>query len=402
MRIVQINAVPGGSTGKLALALHEKALDNNEESIFIYTSGQTEKKGTIKIGSRIDQKIHALFSRLTGLQGYWSSWQTKKIIDFISHYAPDVVHLHNLHANSINIGLLLTFFAERNIAVCVTLHDCFFFTGHCCYYTDIECYRWQESCGNCPAMKKYNTSLFFDTSRKSLADKRKWFEAIDKLAIVGVSQWICNETKKSILKHASYVDYVYNWIDFGVFYPRTSTQKSEQASPFLILGVAESWSESKGIYDFIELSNRLEYDEMIMLVGACNIELPDRICLIDRTENQEKLAELYSQADVFVSFSRQETFGLVTAEALSCGTPVVVYNNTASPELVGEGCGYVCPDGDIDAVVKRIRQIKAGGKEQYSERCVDYAHKVFDPDKNIAKYLRVYGKICGGIENDSF
>ena len=400
MRVIQINVVPGGSTGNLALALHEKAFENKIESRFIYTTGQTEKKGTVKIGSRFDQKVHALLSRITGLQGYWSNWQTKKIIDYISDFSPDVVHIHNLHANSINIGLLLTFLAKRKIAVCITLHDCFFFTGHCCYYTDLECYRWQESCGDSPAMKQYKTSLFFDTSRKSLSDKKEWFKAIEKLAIIGVSQWISNEAKKSVLNTARYIDFVYNWIDFGVFYPRINHQKCKMANRFIILGVAQNWSVSKGIYDFIELANRLEPDEDIVLVGECSIELPGRILIIKGIENQEKLAELYSQADVFVSFSRQETFGLVTAEALSCGTPVVVYNNTASPELVGENCGYVCPDGNIDAVIKSIHLIKKNGKEHYFEKCVDFAHEMFSPDKNIAKYYSVYEKICGEIRND--
>lgn len=394
MRVIQINAVPGGSTGKLALALHEKACDNNAESRFIYTSGQTDKKGIVKIGSTFDQKAHALLSRLTGLQGYWSNWQTKKILDFIADFAPDVVHIHNLHANNINIRMLLTFLAKQKIAVCVTLHDCFFFTGHCSYYTDIKCSRWQDACGDCPAMKRYNKSLFFDTSRKALADKKKWFDSIDRLAIIGVSKWISNEAEKSILKSARQIDYIYNWIDFSVFHPIDNIQNRKSDKKFIILGVAQSWSASKGIYDFIKLAQRLDPDEEIVLVGECSIELPQQIRLITRTENQEKLAELYSGADVFVSLSKQETFGLVTAEALSCGTPAVVFDNTASPELVGEDCGYVCPNGDIDAVIRSIRLIKEKGKESYSAKCVDFARQMFDPQKNIEKYYSVYKKIA--------
>ena len=393
MKVLQINAVPNGSTGRLALAIHEKANENNAESRFIYTSGQTDKYGTVKMGTFFDQKVHAFLSRLTGLQGYWSRRQTKKIIDYISDFSPDVVHIHNLHANNINLQMLLTFLARRKIAVCVTLHDCFFFTGHCAYYTDIGCFRWQDACGDCPAMKQYNRSLFFDTSKKALSDKKKYFDLIDKLAIIGVSKWIANEAEKSILKSAKLIDYIYNWVDFDIFHPIDNIKNHEHDKKFVIMGVSESWSESKGIYAFIEIAKRLEPDEEIVLVGECSIELPEQIRLIPRTENREKLAELYSQADVFVTLSKQETFGLVTAEALSCGTPVVVYNNTASPELVGEGCGYICPDGDIDAVIQNIRTIKENGKGKYSEKCVEFSHQMFDDKKNIKKYYNVYKKI---------
>ena len=393
MRVLQINAVPNGSTGRLALAIHKKAKENNAESRFIYTSGQTDEDGTVKIGTLFDQKLHAVLSRLTGLQGYWSRRQTRKIIDYISNFSPDVVHIHNLHANNINLKMLLTFLAMHKIAVCITLHDCFFFTGHCAYYTDIECSCWQDSCGKCPAMKRYNRSLFFDTSKKALSDKKKYFDKIDNLAVIGVSKWIGNEAKKSILKSARLIDYIYNWINFDVFHPVDDINNQEHDKKFVIMGVSESWSASKGIYGFIEIAQKLEPDEEIVLVGECSIELPEQIRLIPRTENREKLAELYSQADAFVLLSKQETFGLVTAEALSCGTPVVVFNNTASPELVGEGCGYICPDGDIDAVIRGIRMIKKNGKGKYSKKCVEFSHQMFDDKKNIEKYYNVYRKM---------
>ena len=67
------------------------------------------------------------------------------------------------------------------------------------------------------------------------------------------------------------------------------------------------------------------------------------------------MAEYYSVANVFVSPSVQETFGKTVAEAISCGTPVCVYNNTALPELAKEGCGAVVPVKDIQALAEHIR-----------------------------------------------
>lgn len=57
---------------------------------------------------------------------------------------------------------------------------------------------------------------------------------------------------------------------------------------------------------------------------------------------QDDLRALYSAADVFVSTSFGEGFGLTVAEALACGTPVVATDCSATTEVVGPG-GIVVP-----------------------------------------------------------
>jgi len=56
--------------------------------------------------------------------------------------------------------------------------------------------------------------------------------------------------------------------------------------------------------------------------------------------SEKQLAELYNAADVYVSNSVAEGFGLPIAEALSCGTPVVCPYNSAQVELVS-GHGWI-------------------------------------------------------------
>jgi len=52
---------------------------------------------------------------------------------------------------------------------------------------------------------------------------------------------------------------------------------------------------------------------------------------------QEALAAMYSAADVLLSCSMGEGFGLAVIEAQACGVPVIVSDFTAQPELVGSG-----------------------------------------------------------------
>lgn len=52
---------------------------------------------------------------------------------------------------------------------------------------------------------------------------------------------------------------------------------------------------------------------------------------------QQALAALYTDADVLLATSAGEGFGVPVIEAQACGTPVIVSNWTAQPELVGDG-----------------------------------------------------------------
>ena len=121
--------------------------------------------------------------------------------------------------------------------------------------------------------------------------------------------------------------------------------------------------------------------------------LQPNVVHISETHDVDELARLYSRADVFVTFSLEETFGKVSAEALACGTPVVCFDSTASPEIVGEKCGRVVPAGDYAAVRQAIGEILAQGKNAYSEACVQQARQNFCYETNAQEYLNLFEEL---------
>lgn len=67
------------------------------------------------------------------------------------------------------------------------------------------------------------------------------------------------------------------------------------------------------------------------------------------------LAEEYRQADCLVVPSRFDGFAMVVAEALACGTPVIVSDRVGAKDLVEEGCnGWIVAAGDVDALTNRM------------------------------------------------
>ncbi len=402
MRVLQINAVYNlSSTGRTTTELHKALLDKGYESYVAYSkTNKPEDENLYKIGSLADCKVHALLSRITGKQGYYSHIPTLKLLRYMDKIKPDIVHLRNLHGNYINIPMLLKYLAKNRISTVITLHDFFFITGKCVHFFSGECEKWQSHCEKCPNLDNGNITWVFDRTSEMFEDKKNLLSAIPHLTFVGVSKWTANEAEKSpIAKISDGVTYIYNWIDFSKFTKKDSDSiKKEKGfeNKFVILGVASGWGEKrKKVDDFVELAKRLPEDSRIVLVGNMpeRINLPDNIVSVGATNSVDELIDYYNMADVFLTVSLAETFGKVSAEALACGTPVVCYNSTANPELVGDKCGYVVEENDLNGIMSAIEEIKQNGKAYYSDSCIGYAKANFDKETNINQYIELYKKL---------
>lgn len=395
MKVAQINAVcEFGSTGRIVCELSDYLHEQNIENQIFYGNGTTQRENAVYIGTPFDHKLHAILSRLSGKQGYFSRRATQRFLEQLKEFQPDIVHLHNLHGNYMNLPLLFDFLAENKIATVITLHDCFFFTGKCVHYTLADCNRWQSECGNCPQLQSGNPSWLFDKTKNMLQDKRRWLERILQLGIIGVSQWVTEEAEKSILTCASQIETIYNWIDVNTFAPHTSNirKKLNLEGKFIILGVSVSWAQDKGVEDFNRLAALLDDRFQIVLVGQKVVALHEKILHIERTADVQMMSDLYAAADVFYNPTRRETFGKVTAEALACGTPVIVYDTTACPELVGEGCGYIEAIGDVETVRHRILDMQRVHKD-YTLACRAFAEKNFAKDRLLKDTLDFYQEL---------
>lgn len=398
MKILQINAVYDvASTGRSTAELHRYLKSHGHQS-WVAAMNVPNSDEFFHLGGNMDNRLHSLLSHITGRQGCYSTHSTRKLLRFIEEKRPDVVHLGVLHSNCINIKMLLLYLGERKIPVVITLHDCWYFTGHCCYFTGAQCERWKIGCGKCPELHTWNRSWFFDHTRANLSMKQRLFSGIDKLAVVGVSDWVTGFIKDSILKDAFIVKRIYNWIDLDTFHPKDRTkirEKLELKDCFTIICIAQNWSVRKGVYDVITLAKRMP-DCKILMVGTCPEEflpLPANVVAVGNTKNAAQLADYYSAADVFFNPSLQETFGKVTAEALACGTPVVGYGVTATVELINPGCGYLIAPHDFDDAVDKINQVKQQGKETFSPNCRAFAVANFSKDTLVEENIKVYKRL---------
>lgn len=398
MKVLLINAVNGiRSTGRMCSEISEHLNDTGNEYYIAHSLGDSSKN-SYKIGSKIDRKVHATLSRVFGLQAYFSYNSTIKLLEYIDQVAPDIVHLHNLHSNYINLRILTQYLAAKNIPTVLTLHDCWFYTGKCTHYTVDDCYKWQTGCGSCPRLQKDNPSSFLDRTNKMYNDKKEWFGNIPRLAVIGVSDWITGEANKSLLSTAKIIRRIYNWIDLDIFkslQTHTLQRQLNLEGKFIVLGVASEWSDEKGLNYFLELANLIPSDMIIILIGKMkNIDdLPQNILHIKETHNAAELAGYYALADVFLNLSLEESFGKVTAEALACGTPTIAVDSTANSELIGEGCGYLMNSIELPVLMDLVEKVRINTKQSYSIQCVEYVRNNFDKSDRLNDHMKLYRQL---------
>ena len=329
-------------------------------------------------------------------QGLGSRYATKRFLRKVDEIRPDLVHIHAIHGCFMNYPLLFNYLYRRDIPVIWTLHDCWAITGHCVHFERTGCDQWKTQCAKCLQKHDFPVSFFLDRCKRNYSLKRDLLVKMRKMHITTVSQWMMGVVEQSFLKEFP-IRVVPNGINTDDFKYSESTIKTQYniGDKKLILAVASGFGKRKGIIDFAALSQVLSEEYQLLLVGVNDNDikvLPKNIIPVKRANGVKELTAFYSAADVLLSLSYEETFGLTIIEAMACGTPAIVYANTAQPELITESTGMVVPNGDLDGIKRAIESICARGKTYYSSACREHA-KEYDERKTYRNYLDLYSRV---------
>jgi len=402
LKVLQVNtSVNTGSTGRIAEEIGQALMAAGHTSYIAYgRPGGKSQSHTIKIGSAFDQKMHGLHTRIFDRHGFASSTATKRLVDEINCINPDVIHLHNLHGYYLHVGVLFEYLKKKNKPVIWTLHDCWPFTGHCCYFDFVHCGKWKTHCEKCPLQKKYPESLLMDNSYKNYDEKKELFTSLEKLTLVTPSNWLSGLLQESFLYQYP-VSVIHNGIDLSVFKQVEETtialkQKLGIGKGAVILGVASVWDRRKGLQDFIQLSGKIPADDTIVLLGLSKDQqegLPRNIIALERTESLAEMVELYNLATVFVNPTWVDNFPTTNIEALACGTPVITYDTGGSVEAVDSDTGWIVPKGDIDGLLKAVESAKQKGNHHFAGICRARAEKLFNNKERFGDYIQLYQSV---------
>lgn len=399
MKILQINSVANsGSTGRIAENIGLVLQDAGHDSYMAYgRASQPSQLNVIKIGSKWDIYTHGAKTLLTDKHGFGSKGATQRFIRELEQLQPDAIGLHNLHGYYLNIEVLFDFLKATQIPVLWTLFDCWAFTGHCSYFDDMACEKWNTQCYNCPKTKNYPRALV-DGSEYNYRKKKELFTGLPHLELLTHSHWLAELVKESFLRDYK-LHITPSAIDLDTFKPTLSSlsDKYDFKGKKVILGCASTWSNRKGYNDFLELSKLLDNETyQVVMIGLNKKErsaLPTNIIGIERTESIEELAQWYTLAHVFVNPTSQDNFPTTNLEALACGTPVITYSTGGSPEAIDEKTGIIVEKGDIEGLFDAVNYFYNIDMSQISQNCRTRAESLYDKKTRYLDYVRIFERL---------
>jgi len=358
VKVLQVNCVYAeGSTGKITQDIHRSLLEKGHESVVCYGRGNdTQDPGVIRLCSNYYGKANNLLSRFTGLMYGGCYFSTNKLIRVIREEKPDVVHLQCINGYFVNIYRLVTWLKKQGIKTVLTLHAEFMFTANCGYALD--CDRWRAGCGRCPRRYQETKSLFVDGTAWSYRMMQRAFYGFeDYLTVVSVSPWLKNRAEQSPILAGKHHCVVFNGVDTEVFHPfeTADLRKKHGLTDEKILFHATPFFSGdpehiKGGYYILQMAEMLaEQNVRIFVAGdhAPGLLVPPNVTLLGRIQDQRELARYYSMADVTVLTSKKETFSMVTAESLCCGTPVVGFRAGGPEQIALEAFSKFVPWGNV-------------------------------------------------------
>jgi len=274
----------------------------------------------------------------------------------------DLFHFHDL-SSAVSYETLVAL--SRHKPVVFTVHDCSAFTGGCIY--PMGCEKFKTECGSCPQLGTRPLNTKFDHTRFM---QRQRFRAAKQPGIQYVfpSQWIAQEALSVLSLHRPAMQ-----LPYGIDSARMrSTPKTEarqklglpQDCPIILISAHHLLDKRKGVTHALEAVRRVaDLSPILITMGQPDPSLESKVPGIPVVsfgfvEETEKMALIFSAADVFVIASLMDNSPLVIYEAMAAGTATVGFAAGGIPDLVVPGeTGLLVPVMDDDALAAALRRV---------------------------------------------
>ena len=293
-----------------------------------------------------------------------------------------------------------------------TLHDQWPFTGGCHY--SAGCEKFVNYCKNCPQLKTNTYDIPFLVQQTKIEEFNK-----KDLTIVTPSRWLANCVKKSKVFNNLRVEVIPNSLETDVFKPVQKYQAKKSLNInsdiiTLLFGAHTQNEHRKGFKQLLKaisfclqndfIKKLIEDNKLnVLIFGDVNEDLQNIGIPVISTgyiNSDERLADIYSAADIFLLPSLEDNLPNTILESMACGTPIVTFDVGGMSDVIQHGItGYVAPcfssekfgELILNLIHNESKRIQMGtncrrlieGKFQLKHQAAKYSELFKDLLKNI-------------------
>ena len=403
-----------GGAARGAYWLHKGLRKIGVDSSVLCNSLDTlgEPEVTTIADSKVKKAMVMIFGQLDGLLAYMYPNRKKVIFStgFIGNdirktkafKEADIIHLHWINFGFVNFKHL------KNVKkpIVWTMRDMWPMTGGCHVAKALDCEAYETGCGNCPQL---GSNFSYDLSKIVINRKRKLIPKDMKL--IGMSNWLSECAKKSVLFREFDIRTIPNNIDCREFFPIPKELARKilglPLNKKIVLAATQSSDDFyKGFDKYIMSLNYIEKEDVhLLFFGRIMTNLVENLGFeytsLGFLNDTISMRLAYSAADVFVSPSMIESFGKTIAEAMACGTPAVCFNVTGQKDIVDHKVnGYLAHPFNPDDLANGIKWVLEQDSKtlNLSNKARKKIENKFDIITVAKKYQTLYQEIMDSKE----
>jgi len=403
IKVLHINKfdIGGGGASIGALRMHHALTEQGISSKLLVERINTNYEHVEKIPkkTKLDFYLFHVFNEL-GLN-YINYVSTFKIKSHSLYKEAEVIYYHNLHPDYFNY-LAIPWLSKAKISF-LYLHDMWNLTGHCAYSKD--CNKWKVGCGNCPypdsfpSIKRDNTKIEWRL--------KQWVFNNSNLKIIVPSKWLFNLCKESLLSKLPIYHIPY-CIDTNIYKPLDSEvcRKSlniPEKKKLLLFSAYDLDDERKGSDFLVEIINNLnskiKSEIILLLFGNNGAKIENNVDVSVKNfgyiDDENMKVQIYSAADLYLFPTRNESFGIVAQESISCSTPVIGFKTGGLPDIIRDDeSGFLVEPGNIKKFCEYIEYLLEDKNklEKMRNNCRSIAVAEYDYKKLAKKHIEIINK----------
>lgn len=392
MRVLHFNTHPSGGSYEYAALLSRALVEQGIESRVLCKNSCSAQTGRVLL----DRVIRRAYVSCTT-----EPWHgTLRLLPSPSARdleGVDVVHLHTV-ADWFDVPSWLETLPRR-MSVVISIHDMWHVTGGCFLYCGCDLYAKQmQPCDPCPILRwPANRFLAKAAHSRKLRAYRNC-----GARMVANSHWLAEIAARSpIAKVCGRMEVIPPGIDTTIFKPQDKALCRKQldfpADAFVIItGGASLTDENKNVSWLLDQLSALSDLDGVIILAFGEGAVPVPRCLDVRftggIRDRRDLARLLAAADVFVSASLMETYGLTLMEAMGCGTPVVAFRVGGIPEAAPDGqAAILCPPHDGAALIEAITKLR--NWPQIRQRLGNVAHETAHTRNSASSFADAFAQL---------
>jgi glycosyltransferase involved in cell wall biosynthesis len=325
------------------------------------------------------------------LQYQYFPFSTRFIMKKAREIKPDIISLHNTHEGYFKTAILKSL--SKIAPIVWTLHDMWSFSANAVHTFGDESWKQLKS-GK--GEKKIYPHIGINTGKWLLRQKKRIYKKSD-IRVITPSMWLYQLACQSPVFTDKQVFSIPHGIDLAVFNSKEkrccrSLLDIHRDAKVLVFSSAGDldicpWKGGKLLVDILKIINsKTNHKIDLLIVGKGELKelLPLKnlnIHKIGYVTSEKFMPMLLSAADLFIYPTRADSFGLVLAESIACGTPAVTFDIGGCSDIIKNNVsGVLIKPFDVETFADKSLELLNNNKKlaALSESSREFAAAHFD------------------------